>query len=605
MGEWDTDYAGVTAVGAHDTVLLRDISDNGVIAAGKNKQATVADLLAGRARRSSSRRKSRYGASVNPAPSVVVSTTELSGATLVSAAPAGVVAASGSPYRWEGAPLTSPFGTDFVAPYFAGASQSVPWRASVDFHGTAFGVKLFGGGYEFMVWVNDQPVLGAPYTLASDSSTYWANVTLPSTGHYRVTVELAGGDGGVPYFGGIAALPAYDIRPPADPSPVRVVVVGDSYGAGRGADGISSSPNPNSFYGYVPLLSQLLGVPDVWTVSIGGTGYVATVDGAEPYSGRASDVAAAAPDVVIVQGSINDGGESGVQAAAASFVSGLMASLPDAVIIMTGPLYAAAYYSDVTTVASEVSAAAAALGVPFIDASTWATGTGYAGDTNGSGTSDYYQNGDSVHPTPAGHQMLAQRMAAAVGAVLGMDVAQEPAFTPSPWSSAEPLAPGSGETLFPRWAPAGDIALASGQMTLTAWTAATSGVATSMGISTGSITADGMTACYAVVYEVDDDGNGTLVASTGDISGDSPFSAAYSGNALTLTSGFSRVAGKRYALGILVVASTPPSVAAMYGTDNLGQPWICGTLTESTPPDSFAYGDLAYAACLVTATLSP
>lgn len=44
MGEWDTGYATITDPADDDTLLIRDVSDNGVIAAGKIKQVTVGDL---------------------------------------------------------------------------------------------------------------------------------------------------------------------------------------------------------------------------------------------------------------------------------------------------------------------------------------------------------------------------------------------------------------------------------------------------------------------------------------------------------------------------------------------------------------------------------
>lgn len=44
MGEWDTAYPALTDPAHDDTFLIRDVSDNGVIAAGKNKQVTPAVL---------------------------------------------------------------------------------------------------------------------------------------------------------------------------------------------------------------------------------------------------------------------------------------------------------------------------------------------------------------------------------------------------------------------------------------------------------------------------------------------------------------------------------------------------------------------------------
>lgn len=170
---------------------------------------------------------------------------------------------------------------------------------------------------------------------------------------------------------------------------------------------------------------------------------------------------------------------------------------------------------------------------------------------------------------------------------------------------AEPLA--AGENLFPRWAPANDIQAVTGVLQLTAWTAVTPASAcNTVSLSTASTVAAGLTYANVGVYSVNSAGNGTLLASTGDIHATSGlFQTAYDGYDLTLTSSFTRAAGSRYALGVLLLGTTMPSFGAFYGSNNLAQPWAAAQLAESVLPSSFLYSALSYGSSLLAAAVSP
>ncbi|MEX5718170.1 SGNH/GDSL hydrolase family protein [Geodermatophilus maliterrae] len=112
---------------------------------------------------------------------------------------------------------------------------------------------------------------------------------------------------------------------------VRAVFLGDSYTVGVGSDGPT----------YAAQVADRLGWTQVEAAQ-SGTGYVADGGGRgnAPFGDRVDDVAAADPDVVVVQGSTNDVGAdpAAVAAAAAHLYGDLAAAVPDADVVVLGPL---------------------------------------------------------------------------------------------------------------------------------------------------------------------------------------------------------------------------------------------------------------------------
>nr|WP_243850777.1 SGNH/GDSL hydrolase family protein [Modestobacter marinus] len=123
--------------------------------------------------------------------------------------------------------------------------------------------------------------------------------------------------------------------------------------------------------GYVPPTADALGWEPVLE-AVSGTGYVAVgaEPGAAPYQERVDEVVAAAPDVVVVQGSTNDAGlpTAEVHAAAETLYADLQAQLPEAQVVVVGPLIPPG--SDPVAVAgvrTALAEAAGAAGLPFVD----------------------------------------------------------------------------------------------------------------------------------------------------------------------------------------------------------------------------------------------
>ncbi len=104
----------------------------------------------------------------------------------------------------------------------------------------------------------------------------------------------------------------------------RVICVGDSF-------------TTNYSTGWPNWLADAMGWDDVWSSGVGGTGFLATSGGvSKTFRQRlASDVIPFKPDIVVVHGGINDGGQgpAALQSEAAAFVLALKTALPDCLVI--------------------------------------------------------------------------------------------------------------------------------------------------------------------------------------------------------------------------------------------------------------------------------
>ncbi|MBM7805818.1 lysophospholipase L1-like esterase [Geodermatophilus bullaregiensis] len=183
--------------------------------------------------------------------------------------------------------------------------------------------------------------------------------------------------------------------PPAAPAEeVRAVFLGDSYTVGVGSDGPT----------YAAQVADRLGWTQVEAAQ-SGTGYVSDGGGGDnaPFGGRVDDVVAADPDVVVVQGSTNDVGvdPAAVGAAAAALYAELAAAVPDADVVVLGPLAAPVVpRAAVEAVRDALAAAAGQAGVRFVDP----IADGWLEPPDG-------LYADGLHPDEDGYARLADELA--------------------------------------------------------------------------------------------------------------------------------------------------------------------------------------------------
>lgn len=179
---------------------------------------------------------------------------------------------------------------------------------------------------------------------------------------------------------------------------------------------------------------------------------------------------------------------------------------------------------------------------------------------------------------------------------IGAGASWQPVVGADTWSVNNRIV--GGEGVFPRMLATGSQASASGRMLLTYCTAEVSETTTQMALGTASIAAAPTpTLVRAGIYEIDVAGNGTLVAAI--LNDTTIFAAATAKYIRTLISALNKVAGKRYATGILVVSTqTLPNYPgiSMQGSNAFAtaEPRLAGSIDGLTDlPSTFLSTDVA------------
>lgn len=167
------------------------------------------------------------------------------------------------------------------------------------------------------------------------------------------------------------------------------------------------------------------------------------------------------------------------------------------------------------------------------------------------------------------------------------------------------------ETIARDLASSSTIAVASGELRLTYFTARKTEPSTQVRVPTGGTAAAATpTLCRIGLYTVAANGNGTLVAA---IANDTAlFAATFTAYTRTWASPVAKVAGRRYAVGILVVtAAATPTFAGVNAAGSVASeatvvPRLSGTLTGQTDlPASFTDAGLSTGARRYYAAILP
>lgn len=244
---------------------------------------------------------------------------------------------------------------------------------------------------------------------ADGSEVSWLT-TFPSSQPRLIRLECAG----AAIFAGIRIQTTATIAYPTVPKGPRCIVVGDSFVEGAGANSDAAT--------LVARLALHMGWPDTWRSGSGGTGYLAVPEDIDPprktFRARAAtDIIAHDPNIVIICGGYNDAllPPVSVTTEAGLLYTQLATALPDTEFIVVGPWGRTEdQWADYQVALRDgIRAQTQARGWYFVDpvAEGWITGTGRVGATAGDGNADLYISADNVHPSPAGHAYLAERLA--------------------------------------------------------------------------------------------------------------------------------------------------------------------------------------------------
>jgi lysophospholipase L1-like esterase len=140
-----------------------------------------------------------------------------------------------------------------------------------------------------------------------------------------------------------------------------------------------------------------------------GTGYATAFLSNKPYTARVDEIVALKPDILVVEGSRNDVDAAATRLAAAEVLGKLRRGLPQAGILVIGPIYSFTTNVGTTRINEAVKAAAAVLRLTYVDAvkAGWFTGSAHRLIAS-----------DGVHPTDEGHRYLADLIAPRVKLML-------------------------------------------------------------------------------------------------------------------------------------------------------------------------------------------
>jgi acyl-CoA thioesterase-1 len=167
----------------------------------------------------------------------------------------------------------------------------------------------------------------------------------------------------------------------------RVTVLGDSYSAGYGVALADSWPS---------LSAAQLGAA-VTVRSLGGTGYAASPCGPhDTFADRAASVRSTRPDLVIVQGGLNDvlASPEAIRAGATRMLD----SLGGVDVVLVGPPAAPKWTAEAKRVDRTLASFAAAHHVRYVSTLYW----------------PLTFSADGIHPDAAGYRVFAHRVAEAV-----------------------------------------------------------------------------------------------------------------------------------------------------------------------------------------------
>jgi lysophospholipase L1-like esterase len=210
-------------------------------------------------------------------------------------------------------------------------ANKAPYQVDFWFDGTTLEILAKGTGGLIRIRVNGQLVSASATTFTNNGSTYYLPLTFAARGPKRITIDCSVSLA----FGGVATGPTDSVWAAQATGP-RCIVLGDSFTDGTGATASAAS-------NWVRRFAGMMGWDDTWSSGLGGTGYINPGSGGRvKFRDRvATDVIAYSPDVVVVEGGINDysNSKATIKTEATALYQQIRAGLPAALIVVLSPMW--------------------------------------------------------------------------------------------------------------------------------------------------------------------------------------------------------------------------------------------------------------------------
>ncbi len=281
----------------------------------------------------------------------------------------------------------------------------------------------------YRLWVDGSWTNPDAEPVADDSPrTLFYEVAFPDKRPRQIKVML---DDATPFFG-VNAAAADTISAPQVPLGKRAIIFGDSLTTPIISEPILPPVQPGGAgSGYPQVLGEYFNW-DWWETGVSGSGFtVGGVDNLTFVQRALTDICGRNPDLVVLFGGLNDqfSTEQNTQQAATNFLSEVNACLPGTPIYLLGP------QAPSTSVATAMAAAAALFPATVDFAGTAPQFWAYGNRSDPTTGNAYIYLGDPTinggHPTPLGHDFLAEEVAASI---LGFS----PSLAPQPFNLFAP-----------------------------------------------------------------------------------------------------------------------------------------------------------------------
>jgi len=280
-----------------------------------------------------------------------------------------------------------------------GGESSTLWQVRLVANAAKVAFRVLGTVRPYRFIVDGQYVGMAGTLTAVSTGAQYIVLDFGSKALRAITIENQEASA----FDGVYIASGDSVTLPAA-SPFRMLVLGDSFTAGSGAGHAGD--------GFGAVAADYLGCSDRWLSGVGSTGYLANAGGSlyaltqRSAADLARFSALGSVDLVVVAAGLNDIGQAGLAAAAATVFAAIRNAAPGALVFVVGPWDVTA---PVATNAAYASAKAA------LRSSLSGRGGFWFLDPEGQG----FTKSDGTHPDTAGHAALGHWLGGQIRAVIG------------------------------------------------------------------------------------------------------------------------------------------------------------------------------------------